>query len=86
MALAPPRLNSARAAIADAEAEQAFWASHHAELMAKYPEEFVAVSKGAVVAHSPKLQQLIQLIEGLHVDPTHVWVRFVTADQRNMLV
>lgn len=41
----------------EAERRQRFWNDHDAELLARYPEEFVAVNDaGDVVAHDPDLE------------------------------
>ncbi len=86
MAMTAPSLERISDAVKEAETEEAFWQRHYAELVKEHPEEFVAVSDGSVVAHSPNLQQLFQLVETKGVEPTQVWVRFITSEPHNMML
>ncbi len=65
-----------------AQAERAFWKRNHRTLLEKYPEQFVAVRDGAVVAIAPDLDGLLRALERQGLKPTDVWARFITATRR----
>ncbi len=69
-----------------ADEEQAFWSAHHAELIEGYPDQFVAVAGGAVVAAGPDLQHLIQLIEAKGLELARVWIRFMMTNPRGLML
>jgi hypothetical protein len=62
-----------------AAAEREFWREHHQQYLEQYPEQFVAVHDGAVVADSD-LEQILRILEKKRLEPGRVWVRFITAD------
>jgi hypothetical protein len=64
---------------AEGEREDAFWAEHYQELLTQYPDEFVAVKDGKVIAHHPDLFALRRITDEMGLDPTRLWVRFLTA-------
>jgi hypothetical protein len=80
-----PSLDSAHEAWAAAEREDAFWREHYAQILEQYPEQFVAVQNGMVVAADSDLQQLLRILEKKRVDRRQVWVRFMTADARRVM-
>jgi hypothetical protein len=75
-----------RAALAEAQAEEEFWHELYEDLTRLYPDEFVAVVNGRVVAHSPDRQTLMAAAPLRGRDPHRVWVRFVTRHPRQMLL
>ena len=80
-----PSLGGAHDAWEAAEVEEAFWREHHGQYLEQYPDQFVAVSEGEVVATDSNLQQLMRILEARRLDPRRVWVRFVTADPRRLM-
>lgn len=82
-----PRLEDPRAAQEQAEAEATFWRDHYRELLAAYPDQFVAVAAdtGEVVAASPDVTHLKRLLDARRLRPEQVWVRFLTADARRLM-
>jgi hypothetical protein len=86
MAATAPSPESARGALKEAEAQQAFWDARYGEFLQKYPDQFVAVHEGKVVATSPDLQLLVQQLVGKGLDVTKVWLRFITTDQRHVML
>jgi hypothetical protein len=62
-----------------AEVEQEFWREHWEEMLARYPEQFVAVFGGNVIAHGSDLQDLCQRIAEAGLDPPSVWAKHITA-------
>lgn len=50
-----PGLEEAREAWEEADHEQNFWRDHYSELLQQYPDQFVAVREGAVIAANPEL-------------------------------
>jgi hypothetical protein len=69
----------------EAEHEQDFWRDHYAALLQQYPDHFVAVRDGAVVATNPDLQQLLKSLKHQGIEPTAVWVRFLATDPRRLM-
>lgn len=69
-----------------AEAEQKFWEKHRDELSQKYPDQFVAVVDGAVIATATDLQQLLYALRTKSVDPPMAWVRFMASRPRQMIL
>ncbi len=68
-----------------AEAEDAFWREHYSRLLEQFPDQFVAVHDGRVVATSTDLQDILRALDERGLDPRKVWVRFVTADARRVM-
>jgi hypothetical protein len=68
-----------------AELRRAFWATHLDDLRRRYPDQFVAVSDGAVVAAAPTLQALDErlAVRGL-TDRRAVWVQFIEVTPREL--
>lgn len=69
-----------------ADEEQAFWSAHHAQLLERFPDQFVAVAGGAVVAAGPDLPQVIQLIESKGLELAGVWIRFIMTNPRGLML
>ena len=81
-----PSLERVTAAWEGAAAEQKFWEQQYEVLLDKYPDHFVAVYNGAVIAANPDLAQLVQILEAKGRERSKVWVRFITADPRRVLL
>ena len=81
-----PTLERSQEALERSDAERAYWEDHLLELLEKYPEQFVAVKDGSVIAAAPDLQQLVTILEKESVDFRDLWVRFVTKDPRRVLL
>ena len=66
---------------------QQFWAEHYDELLTKYPEEFVAVRGGEVVASNPDLAMLFYDLRdrGLNAR-TDVAIQFISAHCGSLLL
>jgi hypothetical protein len=58
----------------DAERERAFWREHYEEFQGKYPDQFVAVHEGCVLAHAYDIRDLILMLKDKGFEPTQVWV------------
>jgi hypothetical protein len=86
MATTAPGPETLRDAWREAEAEQAYWRDHHDEFLAKFPDQFVVVHGGQVVATDADLQQVILALQAKGLDPRHVWLRFMTSDPRRLLL
>jgi hypothetical protein len=67
-----PDLESARAAWASADEEAAFWRDKYDSLLMRFPDQFVAVANGTVVATSTDLADLVAALarQGLDVRRT----------------
>ena len=81
-----PSLEGAHEAWGAAEAEQSFWREHYGELLEQYPDQFVAVREGAVIAANPDLHQLLQSLKRQGIEPTSVWLRFLATDPRRLML
>ncbi len=86
VSMTPAGIADARAAFEAADVEDAFWLAHHAEFLEKYPDQFVAVSDGDVVAMSPDLVELVSLLERRGLGVKDVWVEFMDADPRPLIL
>jgi hypothetical protein len=86
MAANIPNLEEARKAWEAAELEQGFWREHYGELVQQYPDQFVAVRDGHVVAANPDLQQLFRSLKHQGIRPTQVWLRFLATDPRRLML
>jgi len=86
MATNIPGLEEAREAWNAAEAEQDFWREHYAQLLQQYPDRFVAVRAGEVIAANPELQGLLESLTHQGIEPTQVWVRFLATDPRRLML
>ncbi len=80
-----PSMEGVHEAWAAAEAEDAFWNKHYRQFLDRYPEQFVAVHEGTVVATAPSLHQLLHTLDERELDRRLVWVKFVTADPRRLM-
>ena len=81
-----PSTENMKGAWAAADEEESFWQGHYQEFLEQYPEQLVAVHDGKVVAAGLDLQEILSTIRDMGLDPTDVWVRFITADSRHMLL
>lgn len=75
-----------RAAFAEAEKETAFWREHYDTYLARYPDQFVAVSKAdrRVVGASANLDYLLGFIAGRGFDVQQVWLKFIAATPQHV--
>jgi hypothetical protein len=86
MAVKAPGAEEMRAAFKDADEQRAFWDAHSGELMQRYPDQFVAVREGEVVAASPNLEQLLAMLKEKDLLPSDVWLRYMATDARRLLL
>lgn len=71
----------------EAEETQDFWNEHYAEFLEKYPEQFVAVRDGAVVAANPDLAFLVYELRDLELNPRDdVAINFITAKAHSLIL
>lgn len=80
-----PSLEGAQEALDAAERRVAFWHAHHGEYLARYPEQFVAVADGKVVAADGNLDTLLDILQSEGLAPTQVWLKFITAHVRRLM-
>jgi len=69
-----------------AEERRAFWDAHRATLTQQYPDEFVAVFNGDVIAHDPDLMSLVQYVRAAGYDVRDVWIEFLATDRHKFLL
>jgi len=76
---ATPAVNP-RPSIQEAAATQRYWDDHYAELLEQFPEQFVAVRDGTVVASHRDLAMLLYDLQDRGLDArTDVAIEFVTS-------
>ena len=68
---------TARALWKEAEQETAFWLDHQHEYLVRYPDQFVAVHNGSVVAADHDLRVVIDRLTNLGVEYREVWLRYM---------
>jgi hypothetical protein len=61
----------------EADRERAFFEAHHQEFAQKYPDQFVAVHEGRVIAVSDDPGRLVALIREQEYEPRKVWTDFI---------
>ncbi|MGD9935012.1 MAG: hypothetical protein AB7T37_15045 [Dehalococcoidia bacterium] len=76
-----------RQSFQEAECIQAYWTAHYQELLAEYPEEFVAVRDGVVVGHDVELAALYYDLaeKGLNA-AEDVAIEYVSANRGMLLL
>lgn len=73
-------------ALRKAALERAYWEAHADQLTKRYPDQFVAVRDGQVIATSPDLQELERLLAERQMGVGRTWVRFLSADPRRFIL
>lgn len=86
MSVQTPDRSEIEAEVRDAEAQRRYWEEHSTELGERYPDQFVAVLDGEVVASGNDLQELLYSLRAKGVDPLRAWVRFMTTRPRQMIL
>lgn len=76
MSIEPPSLEELTAKLNEAEREYRFWQEHYQEFLRRYPDQFVAVHDGQVVAVSDDLSDLTASLANLDLRPTDVWSHY----------
>jgi hypothetical protein len=65
-----------------AREERAYWETHYPELLAQYPDEWVAVGDGKVIAHTQHVWDLLQRLDREGLDPRDSWITYLNATRR----
>lgn len=81
----PPPIETAEAALREADREQAFWDAHADDLGRRHAGAFVAVLDGHMVATATDLHQLHQRLQDRGIDVRRTWVRFLSGDPRRLM-
>ena len=74
------------AAFAEAKREQAFWQENYHRLAKQYPNQFLAVRDGEIIAVASDPFELADKIRALGFEPPHVWTRFISAEPMRLLL
>lgn len=61
----------------EADRERAFWNEHYQDFVQKYPDQFVAVHDGQVIAVSDDLEPFIRAIKDKGYAPGKVWSKYI---------
>jgi len=69
-----------------ARARRAFWDAQYHELLARYPDQFVAVRDDEVVAHRCCLRDLALELNERGLDPRETWIEFMRATDRSVML
>lgn len=67
------------AAFRRAAEERAFWNAHRGEFLAAYPDQFVAVKDGRVVATGRNLEEIVARLTAIGLRPTDIWMQHFDA-------
>jgi len=78
-------VDAVREAFRTAEVEQAFWEANYKQFLALYPDRFVAVLNGCVIATDADLLQLIRTLEAMGHPTADVRIRFIASDPKFLL-
>lgn len=71
----------------EAEQIRRFWYEHHGALLREYPEQFVAVKDGVVVASHVDLARLVAVLADMGLDPRRdVIVDYITNATDHLLL
>lgn len=82
-----PSIEGLLPALALGHARQLWWDAHYAELLAIYPERFVAVKDGEVVATNEDLFVILDDVHALGLrSPEDVSIEFVTGRNNSWLL
>lgn len=83
----PPVLTQPQPGVEEARTIHEFWAQNMEALRKKYPDRFVAVRNGEVVADDADLVLLVYRLRDLGLDPrTDVAIEFVWNEPANLLL
>jgi hypothetical protein len=64
-----------------------YWDANYERFLREYPEQFVAVKDGQVVAHDPDLTALFHKLQDLKLDPrTDVAIEFISAEADTLIL
>ncbi|MBI5949891.1 MAG: hypothetical protein HY875_17275 [Chloroflexi bacterium] len=76
---------SPKPSLAEAASIQAFWDKHYRELLQEYPEQFVAVKDGKVIAADSDLATLVEELRARGIDVrTDVAIQFISAGSASL--
>ena len=79
-----PMLDKTR--LSDANTAWEFWQKHGRELLAKHPNQFVALEKGQVVAVNSDLVELTADIEAQGLSPSQLLIKFLNTHPEQMVL
>ena len=79
MGLPAPTAEDINAMFHEARREQAFWADSYRRMVQLYPDLFVAVHQGKVVATGADLDTVSAELRAAGLQPGDAWVRFMMA-------
>ena len=80
-----PNVEAASKAWEEAGARALFWRENYQDFLEKYPEQFVAVADGEVVAADSDLDKLLGILKSRGFEPQRVWIQFITANARRVM-
>jgi hypothetical protein len=69
-----------------AEEEDALWGAHGSEFQRCYPDQYVAVNGGVVVATAADLPALVATLAAQRIDPADTWVRFFSSGPGTLIL
>ncbi len=75
-----------REAFAEGERRRDFWAANYRRLAAIYPEQFIAVRDGCVVAAEPDLVPLVDRLADLSLDLRDTYIEFMALNPRPLIL
>ena len=70
----------------DGERRRAFFHEHWIEFARDYPDQFVDVKDGEVVAKAPDLDEFDRRLQELQLTPRDVWAKYIAVMKVNYIV
>lgn len=83
--MASPTVEDAERAWQERQAKKQYWGEHYQEFLKRWPNQFVAVYKGDVIAVSPDLETVFEPTTNRGLPPQRLWLRFITDDPSKLL-
>ena len=74
------------ASLPEASTERDFWEEHGQELLAKHPDQFVAVYQGRVAGVNSDLLKLTADLETKGLSPSQLWIKFLNTHPEQMVL
>jgi hypothetical protein len=86
IALSQAEQDEIRDAFRGHRVREEFWATRYEDYKVRYPDQFVAVKDGEVVAASKDLRDLVHLLDAKGIEPTQAWLEFIRTKPPNFIL
>jgi hypothetical protein len=79
-------LDDLRRQVRESEAARHWWSEHRAEMLRLYPDQFVAMLDGRVVAAASELLELISKVESQSLRMRDVKTKYIETDPARLIL